>query len=373
MNTLSDYLYGKASQNRIPLGGTFELSPVCNFSCKMCYVRKTPGQIAGEGKRLKEWTEWLDLARQCREAGMLYLLLTGGEPFLYPNFRQLYTELHKMGFIISINSNGTLIDEETVQWLKEYAPQRINLTLYGACEETYQRICGNASGYARACKAIDLLCGAGIPVVINASMIPENGCDLEKIIAFGRERGLNTRVATYMFPPARREGEADDSRFTPEESADMFIRKVKCLYGAEKYPQWLRSQCESMGAVSQTGEDWGSHREEYMRCRAGRSSFWISWEGIMTACGIVPFPIACDPFRDDFSSCWQRLTGLVRSTPVLAGCADCDKKELCKPCVAMIQAETGTTDQKAPYLCSMTRILGEKMEKELEEMTHGGE
>ena len=42
---LSDYLYSKASQRRVPLMGTFELSPVCNFSCRMCYVRKTMAQI----------------------------------------------------------------------------------------------------------------------------------------------------------------------------------------------------------------------------------------------------------------------------------------------------------------------------------------
>ena len=75
---LSDYLYRKASQQKVPLMGTFELSPVCNFACKMCYVRKTMQQISREGKSLIPWEKWLDLAKQCREAGTLYLLLTGG-------------------------------------------------------------------------------------------------------------------------------------------------------------------------------------------------------------------------------------------------------------------------------------------------------
>ena len=115
---ISDYLFQKASARKVPLSGTFELSPVCNFACKMCYVRKTPGQLQEEGKTLIPWQDWLELAEQCRGAGTLYLLLTGGEPFLYPGFRELYERLHAMGFLLSINTNGTLLDEETVAWLK---------------------------------------------------------------------------------------------------------------------------------------------------------------------------------------------------------------------------------------------------------------
>ena len=154
MAMISDYLYRKASIKKIPLNGTFELSPVCNFSCKMCYIRKTAAQLKQEGKSLIPWQKWLNLAGECREAGMLYLLLTGGEPFLYPGFRELYRELHKMGFLISINTNGTLIDDEVIAWLKEAAPHRVNITLYGTSRETYERICENGNGYDRAVDAI---------------------------------------------------------------------------------------------------------------------------------------------------------------------------------------------------------------------------
>ena len=48
--------------------------------------------------RLKTAAEWLKLAQEAKEAGMLFLLLTGGEPFLYPEFWELYGELKEMGF-----------------------------------------------------------------------------------------------------------------------------------------------------------------------------------------------------------------------------------------------------------------------------------
>ena len=271
MERISDYLYRKASMKKIPLSGTFELSPVCNFSCKMCYVRKTPGQIAREGKRVRNWEEWLELAKQCRQEGMLYLLLTGGEPFLYPNFKQLYLELHKMGFLISINSNGTMIDEETVEWLKKAAPTRINITLYGASSETYRTICGNADGFERTKKAILMLKEAGIAVIINVSMIPQNAADLEDIIRFGKENDVYTRISTYMFPPARREREENDSRFTPMEAAQMYVKKHKYTMEQKVYQEFLCKQLGKIGSNISDEEVWGNNLE-YMRCRAGRSS-----------------------------------------------------------------------------------------------------
>ena len=369
MPLVSDYLYRKASINKIPLGGAFELSPVCNFACKMCYVRRTPEQIAHSGKRLKDWTEWLALAEQCRAAGTLYLLLTGGEPFLYPHFRELYLALHRMGFILSINSNGTMIDRDTVEWLKTAAPSRINVTLYGASPETYARICGNADGYARATAAIRMLKEAGIPVVINASMIPENACDLEDIIAFGKGLELNTRMATYMFPPIRREAEQSDSRFPPETSAEMFLRKQRCLMDDAQYADMLRDSVQKVQQIQaqQQEDDWGSE-SEYMRCRAGRSSFWISWEGKMTACGMLPFPLETDPFAAPFHDCWMRLTDAVRTTPVLHECVNCEKKELCRPCVAMLYAEIGDVNHKAPYLCRLADCILEKMTSQWQTM-----
>lgn len=360
MPVITDYLHKKAADSRIPLSGTFELSPVCNFACKMCYVRKTHEQIRAEGKRLRTWQEWLELGRECSREGMLYLLLTGGEPFLYPGFRQLYEQLHQMGIILAINSNGTLIDRETVDWLKNHAPQRVNITLYGASRETYRRVCGNPEGFDRAMAAVDMLQEAGIPVVINASMIPENQEDLEKILHIGAERKLNTRVATYMFPPSRREREETDSRFTPEESARVAMRKLRCIYPEDQFREHVRSSLQS---VHREEEDWGTD-SDYMRCRAGRSSFWVSWDGSMTACGVMEFPKAVYPFSGKFRDCWDALTDCVRTTPVLRGCAGCEKRELCKPCAAMVQLETGDANGKAEYLCRVAQCMEEMLTKE---------
>ena len=108
---LTEYLYNKAGRARLPISGTFELSPVCNFSCRMCYVRKTPKEVSESPRPILTLEQWLAIAREARDAGVLYLLLTGGEPLLWPDFWTLYEELIRMGFLVSINTNGSLMDD----------------------------------------------------------------------------------------------------------------------------------------------------------------------------------------------------------------------------------------------------------------------
>ena len=137
---IASYLSDKAIKNKIPLSGTFELSPICNMDCKMCYVKMTKSEVEKVG-RLRTTDEWIKIAEDAREAGMLFLLITGGEPLLYKGFKELYLKLVKMGLIITINTNATLIDEEMADFFAKYPPSRLNITLYGGSNETYERLC----------------------------------------------------------------------------------------------------------------------------------------------------------------------------------------------------------------------------------------
>ena len=103
---IEERLCNTATQKRIPLGGSLELLPLCNMSCDMCYVRLSREEMDQKG-RIRGGIEWLELAKQMRDAGTLFLLLTGGEPLLHPDFQLIYRELKKMGMIITLNTNGT--------------------------------------------------------------------------------------------------------------------------------------------------------------------------------------------------------------------------------------------------------------------------
>ena len=126
--TIERRLIQDAAQKRIPINGSIELLPLCNMRCDMCYVRMDRQEMESKG-RLRTAEEWLEVARQMRDAGTLFLLLTGGEPLLYPGFRDLFAELKRMGMILTVNTNGTLIDEDWADFFAKNKPRRINITV----------------------------------------------------------------------------------------------------------------------------------------------------------------------------------------------------------------------------------------------------
>lgn len=129
-------LFMKAQAKGIPLSGSFELTARCNFDCRMCYIhRRSRDREALMGEKNADW--WVTLAKQAKEHGTLLLLLTGGEPLLRRDFDEIYTACKSLGLLTSVNTNGVLLDEDKLRLLREYPPQRVNISLYGASPETY--------------------------------------------------------------------------------------------------------------------------------------------------------------------------------------------------------------------------------------------
>lgn len=361
---VTEYLYRKATAAGTPLSGTFELTPVCNLDCKMCYVRLSKGEQEAIAP-LKTAADWLRLAAAAKEAGMLYLLLTGGEPFAYPGFRQLLEGLHRMGFLVSVNTNGTLIDENTVAWLKRCPPLRLNISLYGASAATYERLCGDPGGSARVTKAVRLLRQADISVKLNCSLTPENAADLEKIDAFAKENDLPLQVATYMFPPVRRDETmvGKNARFTPEEAAYYMALADRLTLGKERF---LETRGRYPGIADP--EDPCSGVGDGIRCRAGRCSFWVTWQGTIMPCGMFPGDGYPNVFKMPFSDAWEAVKRRAAEIRLPAECAACGAAESCRACAAMVVAESGCFHKKPQYRCHMMKACSAAWERVKEEM-----
>lgn len=364
---LTQYLFHKASQSRIPLSGTFELSPVCNLACRMCYVRMTPQQVAAHGRPALPLARWLELAEQARSAGLLYLLLTGGEPFLWPDFWPLYERLTAMGFVLTVNTNGTLIDETAIARLRARPPTRLNITLYGASNETYRSLCRADGMFTRVDRAIRGLREAGVLVKLNCSLTPHNAGDLEAMIRYARERSLILEVNTYMFPPMRRDpGQVGrNDRFTPEEAARRHMERYRLQYGEETYVQYLQNVLRGIADPPGLDESCVDPVDGRIRCRAGKAAFWVTWDGWLTPCGMMTEP-RVDLADGSFDQAWQTLTERSAQLRLSGVCGQCPDRDLCHSCAAMAQAETGSPGGIPRYLCRMVEAMKTLARQELD-------
>lgn len=355
---ITSYLFSKASRLTIPLSGTFELSPVCNFFCRMCYVRKTQKEVNRSERKILTKEDWISIARQAKEQGMLYLLLTGGEPLLWPDFWELYEELVQMGFLVSINTNGSLIDEIAVKRFQKYPPNRINITLYGASDETYYRLCQVNNVFKKVDCAITMLQASHIQVKLNGSLTPQNIGDLEEFIRYAEEKELVYEPTTYMFPPIRRDKNmvGINNRFSPKEAAYYNGQAYRLLYGEEKYQKRLQGIIR--GTVSPPGLDESciDPIDGTVRCRAGKASFWITWDGWITPCGMMNEP-KVDLMSTSFDDGWKQIVQLSSEMRLSGICAKCKNQKLCHSCAAMAMAETGTATGVPAYLCEMVREM----------------
>ena len=362
---LEERLVISATRKRIPLGGSFELLPLCNMDCRMCFLRLSPKEMRAQG-RIRTADEWLALAREAKEAGMLFLLLTGGEPFLYPEFARLYRGLAEMGLFLTLNTNGTLITEEYADLLAEHLPRRVNITLYGSSDEIYGRLCRNPRGFTQVMRAIHLLQERHVPVKLNGSLTPDNWEDLEKIQQIAHELGIPLEVDSYMFPSSRKGVCKFDekARLTPEKAAEGYVKIRRDELSAEDFRELAKAMAE---CYDKEVDFPGECDPEPLPCRAGLSSFWINWKGMMTPCVFMDQP-EIPVFECGFAKAWESVKQERDKLFLPSDCTKCGKRAFCTVCGACAYTETGNVQKRPDYMCAMTaeklRLMAECADEE---------
>lgn len=370
VTTVERMILDQAKRTRTPANGSIELLPLCNMNCDMCYVRLSREEMERQG-RLRTADEWLEIGRQMKEAGVLFLLLTGGEPFLYPDFRKLYLGLREMGMILTINTNGTLIDEDLAEFFGKYKPRRVNITLYGTDEETYADLCHYPGGFEKTLQGIRLLRENGVDVKVGGSLARANRDDLDKLLDIGEELDIPVRVDTYMMPATR---ERDlpynlQARLDPEEAAQARIHALKREMGPELFPAYARQSVETAEHPEPAEE-----RPGHMACMAGQCSFTINWQGKMRPCVVMSEP-EVSVFETGFEAAWKYITEETGKILLNAKCSTCRVRHLCRTCAASALLETGSYAGVPDYMCRYAKEslrLLEEEDKEIQENRKNG-
>lgn len=377
MENIRDRLWKKAAINRIPLTAAFELLPVCNLACKMCYIRKSMAEVQAEGGLIRG-EQWLAWAKEARDKGLLFPLLTGGEPLLHPDFWEIYSGMIDLGMQVSMNSNGTMITREIAERFGKQMPTRINITLYGASAESYQNLCGNGDAYNKVREAVKWLKYYGVPIKFNASITPYNVQDLEAIVEYAKEQEVPLQVATYMFPPIRRDEKlvGQNDRLSPEEAGEARV-KYEFL---QAEPEWFLAQAKRYSyfvPLSQIQD--AEHCPEKISCRAGNSSAWFSWRGELSNCGMYNAVVI--PLKEkSFGQAWEEVVEQIEQLTYYSACSVCPNRRFCNSCIAMINNESGSIDGRPDYMCQMNEAAAhyyqeyaKRIPKEIRPVGHIGE
>ena len=343
------YICEKATMNRIPINGILELTPHCNMRCNMCFVQLTTSESSKLGK-VKSGTEWIQLVEEMKKAGTLFILLTGGEPLTHPDFKQIYLALKDMGMIITINTNGTIIDESWADFFQQHPPRRINITLYGKDNDTYGRLCHYSQGYNKTIKAIELLQQRDISLKINGSITPDNYKDLDSLISVVQSRNLYWKFDTYMYPACKERLSAFDSssRLTPEKAARVRVEIMKKQHNRDEFLDIIKHYQDSV--EHSTAID--SPME--IGCRSAKSSVCINWQGKMRPCVMMNYP-EYEFLPSGFTSSWNRMVSDMSHMHMSKECNMCKYKDICTTCAACAYWEGGSFEALPEYMCIYTK------------------
>lgn len=359
---MSKYLHIKGRRLGLPISGSFELTARCNFNCPMCYVHMSEQEVKNSGKELTA-SQWLSIAKEAKDRGMVFALLTGGEPLVRKDFFEIYEGMRAMGLVISINTNGSLLQGEILQKFLENPPFRFNISLYGGCDETYENMCGRPV-YHKVKENIRALRKAGVEVSLNLCITQYNRQDLQQIYEDAVELDVNVRASSYMYPSVRTNGEqyGVSDRFSAKESAESMVEWDKIRYTKEEFV--LRAQ-NLMNLKGDMQENCPVEVEEGVRCRAGSSSFWMTWDGQMRPCGMMLTPTTY-PLEVGFEKAWEKIRVETAKIVTASKCSTCKKKEICGVCAAVCVTETGRFDGVPKYMCERTDSIIEEMTKHME-------
>lgn len=345
-------LWERLKGKRLPLSFDLEVTARCNFDCRHCYINRPAGDRQARRAELT-LDEIGDIAGQAVELGALWCLVTGGEPLLRRDFADLYVLLKQKGLLVSVFTNASLITEAHVALFQKYPPRDIEVTVYGATPETFERVTRRAGAYAAFRRGLRRLEEAGIQVRLKAMAIRSNAHELPEIARFSRQHTKDSFRFDALLHlrydgDAQRNAEIQAERLPPEEIVALEQAD------AEKAAA-LQKNCHAL-IMPEAAETRCDH---LFHCGAGQSSFSVSYDGFFRLCSSLHQPDCLfDLRRGRLAEAWNRFVPAVRElrsddAQFLSTCRACPLINLCLWCPAHAYLESGRMDSWNSYFCQV--------------------
>jgi radical SAM protein with 4Fe4S-binding SPASM domain len=352
---LSDEAYwnefsSKIERLRIPFSGGIALTNRCNLTCLHCYAKEDAEGQEDSGPELST-KQWEKTISEIKDAGCLYLLITGGEPLLRDDFAAIYSYAKSQGFLITVFSNGTLVNSEIVELFRELPPQRIEITLYGASAATHDRITGVPGSYERCLRGIEMLLAGNINVALKSILMTLNLDEFPAIEKIAQNYGISFRLDAAIFPALAGDRSALDLRVSPAQAiANEFVNP-------KMFGEWR----DFLNRFHATDD-----KEDIYSCSAGTTTFHIDPYGLLYPCLMVRKPnysLLNGSFRQGWTENMPRIKEVKAGTDF--ACRGCRQKLLCGYCPGFFELENGSEQIPSPYLCALGKLRLEMINHEI--------
>lgn len=330
-------LFGK----RYPLSAVIELTERCNLRCVHCYINQPVNDPYQKQAELSA-DQFKHVIDKITQAGTLYVCFTGGEILLRDDFAEIYIHAIKSGLLVTLFTNATLLTPRIADTLAAYRPGIVDITLYGATRETYEKVTGVRGAFDACMRGIRLLREREIKVGLKTVVLTLNQTELAQMQAFAAATGAHFRYDGSLWP--RLDGDLSPRKFQiPAEDL------LALDFNDEERRQAWQEQANLAKA--------SNLRADYIyACGAGMHSYGINSRGEMTICGMVQKPVY-NLLEVSFTEAWEQLGKLrlkKRQKPSL--CETCGLGGLCTNCPGLSQAANGDDESPEEFICTLAHM-----------------
>jgi len=168
------------------------VSGACNLACRHCWITPTFQSTGNGGQHVA--LEYVRRAiREAKPLGLQSVKLTGGEPTLHPQFRELVSLIDEAELNIIIETNGTLIDDGLARFLQETpAVSFISVSLDGVDAGTHDALRNVPGSFEQAVAGIRALVEVGFRPQVICTLHRGNAGQMADVVALAQELGCGS-------------------------------------------------------------------------------------------------------------------------------------------------------------------------------------
>jgi radical SAM protein with 4Fe4S-binding SPASM domain len=282
------------------------------------------------------------------EQGVLFLLLTGGEFTLQPHWPQIYRHARQCGFLVTLMTNATRVDDTFIRELTQLRPRRIETTIYGFTAATYDAVTGVPGSHARFQAGLSRIRQAGLPLEVKMLVLQSNAHEFELTRRWAADEGLAFRYDAIINP--RLDGNLGPAaeRLSP----DLLAKWLK------NNPTPITSPASKPTTPSPLST--GPTPSPLFTCGAGIRTIHLDSNGLAHPCMMWRWnPL--DTRSDRWALDWKDHIASLRrqKAPLESRCGTCGHRSGCFTCPALSRLETGTAGMPVEYFC---RVMGNQVE-----------
>ena len=322
MSGLMREMGAKALKLGIPLSVQLDLTYRCNERCVHCYLdHDDHGEMTTP--------EIKDLLDQLAEAGVFFLILSGGEIFLRKDLFEIVEYARKLMFSVKLKTNAVMIRKARAKRIAALGVESVQISVYSHRAEIHDAITKLPGSFRRTIEGATLLKANGVRVSFANVLMKHNVDDFEKVQALAAELGVGYNVDPTITPMMDGDRSILDLNIAPDELEQVFHDST-LVGNAEEFcapPSGPLAQADALDSLP---------------CSAGHTACYVSPYGDVFPC--VQFPLPSGNVRKTrFLDIWQHSPQLkeVRTITMaeLQGCSSCAHGSSCTRCPGLAYME----------------------------------